>query len=110
MTCNAGPSDPADCVRIVKPSEWTFLDLSNYIFFRNVFERPKNNNPETQSIEDSPIVQNREIVCGSELVMWATQLNAVGPCKRGYKVQFPFYSAPRTMSNTSYDTAWRTVQ
>ena len=66
-TAADGSKHPGDCVRIMLPSQWAILDVSNDIFFRNVFERVDASNPGTFSIENSPIVQHRRTVNASDL-------------------------------------------
>ena len=83
--------------------------MSNDIFFRNVFELPDNNNPERHSIEKTPIVQHRSVVCAADLVMWASFDHAICPCERGDKISFPCKTHPRTLTNKAYMTTWTVV-
>ena len=110
ITATGGHNRPGACVRIVVPSDWARVDMSSDIFYRNVFESSESRNPESQTIEDAPIVQNREIVCGAELVVWADFNDAVCPCEVGDKVQFPCSSVPRSLSNTLYESPWTTYR
>ena len=109
VTNNEGHTHPSECVRLVLPSEWVRLDISSDIFFRNVYEHPDANNPETQSIENAPIVQNRRVVCSADLCLWASYDDATCPCERGDKVSFPCSSSPRTLLNKPYDSGWVTT-
>ena len=85
------------------------MDISSDIFFRNVYEHPDANNPETQSIENAPIVRNLRVVCSTDLCLWASYDDAACPCERGDKVSFPCSSSPRTLLNKPYDSGWVTL-
>ena len=110
VTNNHGRQHPSECVRIVLPSDWASLDMSNDIFFRNVFEIPNNQDPERNCIENTPIVQNRNIVCAADLVMWASYDSAICPCEPGDKISIPCASSPRTLSHQPYTSDWTTMQ
>ena len=105
-TCNAGNKSPEDCVRIAMPSEWAALDVSNDIFFRNVYEREDMGNPEAPSIEAAPIVQHRRTVCGTDITVWASYENALCPCHGGDKVRFNCLNHPTSNKQKPYDTEW----
>ena len=98
-TANAGKKHVEDCVRIVFPSEWAKYDVTNDEFFRIVYEKENDSRDALLDIENTPIVQQRRIVCGADLTLWALYTDAICPCERDDKVTFPCGSQPRSTSS-----------
>ena len=44
-TCDAGRKDPADCARVILPSEWTKIDVLTFPFYTDVYNGDASSRP-----------------------------------------------------------------
>ena len=105
-TLNGGVQDPADCARIILPSEWAKLDILTLPFYEEVYGGDQKSRPGSLNIEFTPIVQHRTVLTGHKLTIWAEYNDAVCPCERGDVVRFPCNARPAGASGTAISELW----
>lgn len=79
---------PAECVRIVLPSERAKLGVLSLPFYEDVFSSSSRTRPGFLSIENAPIVQHRAMIRGRPLTKWVSFEDSVSPCGQGNVLQF----------------------
>ena len=105
-TVNAGLQDPADCARVILPSEWAKLDVLTLPFYEEVFGGNLNSRPGSMNIEYAPIVQHRSVLTGHKLTLWAEYDDAVCPCEKGDVIRFPCNNGPAGQSSEEIAASW----
>ena len=100
--------DPRDCARVVFPSEWAKVDLRSRTFFNEVYSSNSRNEPDHYSIEDAPIVCNREVALMQKLRVWISRRGCISTADTGETITFTCQKEPRTPTNQPWlQTFWK---